>query len=285
MNEKYNQQPDTQPTPASTPEQSANLESEKTSTPPPDPAPAAQMEQPSKPQLSPENTPESAPPPPSSPSYEEILAAKKKKTDAINTLGDKIAEFMKTNIVLEMFEKRSDIVSYIVTGICFFFTVLAMLLGSSSFVFGFVALIFGFFSLSKKTTVPLSIALSTLSLFSFVRFIRSIAGIVRYEKYFLFPAEFTLTFFFSLFEMALIGFLTYLSWNYFAAALPPKPQNHYEQQKQQQKQPQSQQYAQPPVLTPLEKNAGAKRKYCMKCGTENNGDATFCKHCGNRFLS
>lgn len=181
-------------------------------------------------------------------------AAKKQKTDAINNLGDKIASALKADPILAFLEKNSEAFSYIATGACAFLSVVLMTAGSFRIPFGVISVIFGFFAISKKKLLPLTVAMSTVSLFSLICFIHSIAYIVQTVKYSFFGAAVggaVLGMFFSLLELAAVGFLTYIVWTYFLATQPPKAapiqQPYYGQQPQQYGQP-----VQPVQQTPVQ---------------------------------
>lgn len=184
--------------------------------------------------------------PPQEP-YAYTAAEKKRKADAINALGDKISAVMRTNPVLAVIDRNNDIISYIVTGVSALFTMLSMFLNHFDIVFGYISLIFGFFALSKKSALPLAASLSVLSLFKLVCFINSIANFAVLDRNAFFSAGFVISFVFSIFELTAIGYITFIVWTYFAAAMPerPKPQPYYEKPPIQPVQPPPQQYGQP----------------------------------------
>lgn len=243
-------------------------------------------------------------------------SVKKQKTDAVNNLGDKIAQALKADPILNFIEKNSEIFSYVVTGICVLLSIILMSAGNFRIPFGVVSVIFGFFALSKKKLLPLAVAMSAVSLFSFICFIHSIAYMIQTVKYGFFGSVFggaLLGMFFSLLELAAVGFLTFIVWNYFLAMLPPKPaQQPYYGQPQQpaqygqnMQQPpiqpvQSVKPAAEPILDPIASSPASvsapvsvatavqekpkvTHKFCSACGTENSIDASFCKQCGNKF--
>ncbi len=239
---------------------------------------------------------------------------KKQKTDAVNNLGDKIAQALKADPILTFIEKNSEIFSYIVTGICVLFSIILMSAGNFRIPFGVVSVVFGFFALSKKKLLPLAVAMSAVSLFSLICFIHSIAYMIQTVKYGFFGSVFggaLLGIFFSLLELAAVGFLTFIVWTYFQATLPPKPapvQQPYYGQPQQPAQ-YGQNMQQPPiqpaqsvkpaaepildpiaassapatVVTAVQEKPKVTHKFCSACGTENSIDASFCKQCGNKF--
>lgn len=179
--------------------------------------------------------------------YIDPAADKKRKTDALNALGDKVSAVMRTNPVLAVIERNADVISYIVTGVSALLTMLSMSLNCFAVVFGYISLIFGFFALSKRSVLPLAVSLSVLSLFKLVCFINSIANFVVLDRYAFFSAGFVISFVFSIFELAAIGYITFIAWTYFIAAMParPRPQPYYGQPPAQPVQPPPQQYRQP----------------------------------------
>lgn len=211
-------------------------------------------------QYNPQPAQNQTPPPPyASPQgpYRDTEAEKKRKTAAVNELGDKISAVMRTNPILSVIDKNSEIISYIATGVCVLFSLLPMIFGSFGIAFGYVAVICGFFALSKKKMLPIAAALSSVSLFMLINFIHSIVSfamnIYRYHS-----AGEVISFIFSLLELAVVGFVTFLAWTYFAASLPasPRPQPYYGQPvqpaPQQPNQPPVQPYQQPaPAPTPV----------------------------------
>lgn len=197
--------------------------------------------------------------PPQKP-YIDPAKAKKEKTDAINGLGEKISLILKTHPVLAAIEKNAEIFSYIATAACSLLTIVLMTMGNFSIPFGIIAVIFGFFAISRKKMLPLTVAMTAYSLFSLVCFINSIVHIVevaRYSFYFQVMGGAVLNMIFSLLELGAIGFLTYLTWIYHLAAVPEKPmqQPYYGQPNQapQYTHNQTTQYTQPappPVPVP-----------------------------------
>lgn len=155
--------------------------------------------------------------------YVDPAAEKKRKADAINALGDKISAVMRTNPVLAVIDRNNDIISYIVTGVSALLTMLSMFLNHFDIVFGYISLIFGFFALSKKSALPLAVSLSVLSLFKSVCFISSIASFAVLDRNAFFSAGFVISFVFSIFELTAIGYITFIVWTYFAAAMPERP--------------------------------------------------------------
>lgn len=176
--------------------------------------------------------------PPQKP-YVDPAKAKKEKTDAINELGDKIAAALKTNPILAAIEKNSEIYSYIATAACFLLTIVLMTMGSFQIPLGIIAVIFGFFAISKKKVLPLTVAMTVFSLFSLVCFINSITRIVdvaRYGFYVTALGAAILGMIFSLLELGAVSFLTYIAWTYHLATVPAKPavqQGYYGQPPQQ----------------------------------------------------
>lgn len=191
--------------------------------------------------------------------YVDPAAEKKRKANAINALGDKISAVMRTNPVLAVIDRNNDVISYIVTGVSALLTMLSMFLNHFDIVFGYTSLIFGFFALSKKSALPLAVSLSVLWLFKLVCFINSIAGFAVLDRNAFFSAGFVISFVFSIFELTAIGYITFIVWTYFAAAMPerPQPQPNYGKPPIQPVQPPTQQYGQPESVPASEPAAAA----------------------------
>lgn len=232
---------------------------------------------------------------------------KKRKRDAVNALGDKVADVLKADPILAFLEKNAELFSYIATGVCALFSILLLPVGG----FWIVPIILSLFALSKKKLLPLTVSMSALTFFDLVGLLRSIGSIFsRQSNAFvrLVSIGTLFDFFISLVEFAAIGFLTYIVWTYFLALQPTK--SAPPQQPQQPVQPvqpaqptQTTQPAQPaqPVLTPINSdnsagsdaasgqntpssaNMAGTDKKCSVCGAENTPEALFCKQCGNRF--
>lgn len=186
--------------------------------------------------------------PPQKP-YIDPAAAKKQKTDAINALGDKVSAVMKTNPYLAAIEKNSDIFSYIATGVCVLLSIFLMAVGVFNVPFGIIAVIFGFFALSKKSVLPLTVALSAFSLLELVCFIRCIVVLIQrinsiYNLAVYGAGSAVLSLIFTLLELGAVSVLTYFAWTYYLASKPARPvqQPYYGQPI-----PPAQQYPQPPA--------------------------------------
>lgn len=280
------------------------------------PAPQ-QNQQPQQPILQ-NPSPQYAPPPKP---YVDPAIAKKRKADAIDSLGDKVAEALNANPFLTFIEKNSVMFSYIATGVSALFTLVAMTLANFTLVFALIAVIFGFFALSKKKVLPLALALSVLTLFSLIAAIGSIVmvaqmgDLVRIASYVSsdnplagYVVGGILVIIFGFIETLAVGFLTYCAWDYHMAlnsVRAPMQQQYYNNQPMQQNAPVQQapvnsqpvqqaapapapQTAPAPVPQPVQQTAPVQQpapavKYCSSCGTQNNGDALFCKSCGKKF--
>lgn len=221
-------------------------------------------------------------PQPRMPMIDPMLERQRKK-DAFYAFSDKLAAFMQTNPLLKGIASFSDIISYFVTAVSLIMTIIVFCLGGSSEIFAVAALIFGFFSLSKKSLLPLTIALSSFSSLGVVAFILKIVDMAEIGKWGTVPASTVIYFIFFIVELAIIGTLTALAWMYFVAMLPPRmyaPQQPYGAQPMQQPyngQPmQQQQPMQQPAAAPVQKT-------CPACGSVNTGEADFCKICGNKL--
>lgn len=234
--------------------------------------------------------------------YVDPAAAKKKKTDAINNLGDKVAEALNANPILAFIEKNSAIYSYIATGASAVLTILAMVLANFTLVFSFIAVIFGFFALSKKKVLPLAAALSVLTLFSLISCIGSFVMVVQLGDLIQLASYISsdgalagyvgggiVAAVFGFIETAAVGFLAYCAWDFYLASSPAnapmqQPQYYNNQPMQQPAAPQQTAPAQAPVQqsAPVQQAAPAV-KYCSACGTKNTNDALFCRSCGRKF--
>lgn len=212
------------------------------------------------------------------------MIARQRKRDTFFALSDKVAAFMQTNPLLKGISSFSDIISYFVTAISMIMTIIVACLGGTTQVFAITTLIFGFFSLSKKSLLPITIALSTLSSLGLVTFITNIVKMAEIGKWGSVSASYVINFIFLIIELIIIGGLTALAWIYFVATLPPRmyapqPQQPYGGQPMQQpmqQQPIQQQPMQQPAAAPVQKT-------CPACGSVNIGDADFCKICGNKL--
>lgn len=232
--------------------------------------------------------------------YVDPAVAKKKKKDALDALGDKIAAFLDSDPILGAVGKFSDIIAYGAIGVMVVFSILSLCLSGGSIIFPIIALIFSILALSKKSSLPLAVDLSVTAVFYFVQFIMTIVSFARYGKWgATAPAGMVIGFIFHIVEMAAIAFLAYVAWTYFVACLPPKayaPQQPvYPQQPVQPAAPvQPVQAAQPvqpaapvqpaqPAQTVQNEQTAAQDKICSQCGQANTADAAFCKNCGGKL--
>lgn len=221
------------------------------------------------------------------------MIAKQQKKDAFNALSEKAAAFMQTNPVLKGISSFSDIISYFVTGVSAIMTIILMCLGGISQIFAVLTLLFGVLSLSKKSILPFTVALSSLSAFGLVNFILSIVHLAQLGKWGVVSGSAIVSFIFSIVELIIIGCFTALAWTYFVAMLPPKmyqPQQPYYggQPMQQPMQPQQPVMQQPvqPVQTQqpvMQQPAVSVEKTCPACGSANADGADFCKICGSKL--
>lgn len=245
-----------------------NQQSSPQQTIPQQPAPQQPAQQSVAPAQQPQYQQYAPPPRP----YVDPAVAKKQKKDAFDALSDKMAAFMNTNPVFKFIGKYSDIISYIVTGVSALLTIVSMSLGRFEIIFALTAVIFGAFAVSKKTLLPLTAAMSSLSLFSLICFINRIITMAALGRFL--SGGYVFSFIFSIFELGIIGYLAFVCWTYFLALLPPKTY-----------QPAQPYYGQPVQQpTPVQQDSqSVSQKFCSACGSANAGDAAFCKICGNKF--
>lgn len=226
---------------------------------------------------------------------------------ALEELADKMAAFFSTNTFLGVIARGSHIVAYIVTGIGFLIATINLFLGAASVPLGVIALMFGVLSVSKRSTLPLAVALTYVSLFELISIIFSLVYLVNLSNQYTFDMGYALSLVFSflvgLVEFALLAVSTVISWIYFAASLPPKayqpyvqppygqvpppPPQQYGQQVPPQQYPQQappQNYQQPPAAPPQPAPAPQPQgKVCPVCGVANEAEAGFCKGCGTKL--
>lgn len=224
------------------------------------------------------------------------LLAKQQKRDAFYAFSDKVAAFMQTNPVLKAISNFSHIISYFVTFISVVMTIIIMCFGSATQIFTAAAILFGFLSLSKRSMLPLAIALSVTSVFNLVIFILNIIAMAEIGKWGTVPGYLIIYFIFLIIEMLIIGGFAALAWSLFAATLTPKmyqpmPQPVQQPVQQPMQQPVQQPVQQPmpqpmqqPVQQPMQQPAAdSVQKTCPACGSVNTDDAGFCKICGNKL--
>ena len=261
-------------------------------------------------------------PPPSGNYFEALLAKEKKKAD-FEKFSGKVEEFCKGNSFLATLFGFSDILSYIVTGICVIGSIIMMFLGSIYSVLCISAILVGAFAVSKKTVLPLALAFSGVALVKLINFVFTAVYLDAVGNLAMFSTEaaalstaYVLQIIYILLELAVLVFPTVMAWSYFAATLPPRvyqpvplygqapPQDYgqippqpYGQVSPQQPVPQvyqqpSVQQAAPPVQPEAESvqaeppsQPQPENKYCSACGTKNRLEAIFCSGCGQKLDS
>ena len=257
------------------------------------------------------------PQPQPQPGFDQNPVATRRKV-ALQEMADKMAAFFGTNGFLNVLARGSHVVTYIVTGLGFLIAVIDLFLGVSSVPLGVIALMFGVLSVSKRTTLPLAVALTYVSLFELIMMIFSLVTLINLSNAYTMDMGYALSlvfgFIIGLVEFALLAVSTVISWMYFAASLPPKmsqpqpygqvppqgyngqvpPQQYGQQvppqQFNQQVPPPQPAYQQPPVppvppqpaapVPPQQPAAAVQPKVCPSCGTANDPAAITCKSCG-----
>lgn len=244
------------------------------------------------------------PPPPSGNYFEALMAKEKKKAD-FEKFSGKVEEFCKGNSFLAALFGFSDILSYIVTGICVIGSIIMMFLGSIYSVLCISAILVGAFAVSKKTVLPLALAFSGVALVKLINFVFTAVYLDAVGSLAMFSTEaaalstaYVFQIIYILLELAVLVFPTVMAWSYFAATLPPKvyqsvplygqaPPQGYGQVPPQQ--PYVQQAA-PPAQTEAESvqaeppsQLQPENKYCSACGTKNRLEAIFCRGCGQKL--
>lgn len=207
------------------------------------------------------------------------MMARQRKRDAFYAFSEKLAAFMQTHPVLKGISSISDILSYFITVISLVITIVVMCLGGAYQIFTVATILFGFFSMSKKSILPFAVSLSITSAFSIVTFILIIVNMAEVSKWGAsVPASTVIFFIFHIVELAVIGCFTALAWTYFAAMLTPKMYQPMQQ-------PVMQQPVQQPVMQPVMQQPAQVpvQKTCPACGSANAGDADFCKICGSKL--
>ena len=177
------------------------------------------------------------------PQFINIAEVNARKKSAFEAMADKMAAFFGTNGFLSALANRSDIICYIITGVGLFMSIIEMFFGVFGASLAIAALIFGVMAVSKKSLVPLSVALSYVTLFSLIAFIATLVNLISMaiSYWFDFSDAIVIVFelIFSLVEFAVLCTATILSWSYFAATRPPRMYYAYNGQ------PAPQQYRQP----------------------------------------
>ena len=176
----------------------------------------------------PQQSPQMPPPPP--PVYVNPAEVKKKKKESFEKFADKMSEFCRSNPILAAISGVSDILSYIITGICVVMSIILMFMGSIYTVLSFAAILLGVLAVSKKTALPLAAALSGVALAKLWNLIFTIVFMASASQLAWYSGEagrlataYLLQIVFILLELAAIALPTVMAWQYFAATLPPKP--------------------------------------------------------------
>ena len=208
---------------------------------------------------------------------------------------DRLTDFCNTNGFLRSFSKISDIFAYIALVVGTTLSIMTMVLGSTAgMIFVITPLLFAFLALAKKTVLPLSLTLTTLSSLTVSNII---VYIVRMAKaYALTVGSVVLFVFYIIFTVVELIFLvifTVAAWSTFASMVEPKqyPQptpQPYQPPVQPAPQPQYQQPVQPappvqPVqqaAPPVQQAAPASDIWTCTCGMTNPLTAHFCQNCG-----
>ena len=230
-------------------------------------------QQPQAPQTPP---PQQTPPPPQQapqqmpqvPVYVNAEELKKRKKEGFEKFAGKLADFCRSNSILAVVSGFSDILSYIVTGVCVVMSIVLMCLGSIYAPLSIAAIIIGVLAISKKTALPLATALSGVALVKLVNLIFTIVYMASASSLAWLSSEaaglaaaYVFQMIFILLELGVLTLPVIMAWQYFAATLPPKqypvpmynnqmpqqPAQNYQQPAQSYQQPPVQNYQQPPV--------------------------------------
>ena len=233
------------------------------------------------------------------PGFDQNPMATRRKV-ALEEMADKMAAFFSTNAFLRVLAGGSHVVTYIVTGLGFLLAVINLFLGVSSVPLGVIALMFGVLSVSKRSTLPLAVALTYVSLFELIGMVFSLVTLINLSNSYTMDMGYALSLVFSfivgLVEFALLTVSAVISWMYFAASLPPKvyqpqpqpygqvpPQQYGQQvppQQFNQQVPPPPQYGQQPPVAPQQPAAAMQPKICPACNAANDPAAITCKSCG-----
>ncbi len=224
-------------------------------------------------------------PPQAVPQYADYGSIKAHKKKLFADLAEKMTAFFSVNPILRLFASCSHIISYIVTGIGFVFSIIVMIcMHTFPVELGYLALVFGLLAVSKKTLLPLSISLSYVAIFNIVALIAAIVSIASIPAGYSIDAGYMVGFVFEMVfrivESIVLVILSIVSWLSFAATLDP-PQVQYAQYP----------YGQAPVQEPAQyaqqpaqyAQQPAANKVCPQCSTVNAPDTAFCKNCGTKL--
>ena len=207
------------------------------------------------------NQPPQQPVPP--PNFAAVEAEKKRKKAAFEEFSGKVSDFCRGNGLLNSISAFSDILSYIVTGVCVVMSIVLMSMGSIYAVCSIASILMGVLAISKKTVLPLAVALSGVALVKLVNLIFTIiftaaAGSLAWlsSQAGALATAYILQIIFILLELAVLVLPIVFAWQYFAATLPPKtyqPAPAYNNQAP--GQPYGQAPAQQPVQQPYQQPA------------------------------
>ena len=140
-----------------------------------------------------------------------------------------MADFCGRNSLLSAVSGISDILSYIITGICVVSSAIMMFLGSIYSALSIVAIFAGIFAISKKTMLPAAAAFSGVVLVKLMNFIFTVffmsaaRGLARFSgEAAALAAAYMIQLICIALELMVLALPTIMAWLYFAATLPPK---------------------------------------------------------------
>lgn len=226
--------------------------------------------------------------------YANMEEIRQRKKSAFEGMAEKMAEFFSTNGFLKIFSKISDILSFILTAVALAVSILILIgmggysaLGSALPTLSFTVVTFGFLAMSKKTLLPLAIALSEVAA---IYLTTLIVGLVTFAQFYwtaMSVVGYVFSFIFAVVDIALMVTLAIIAWMNFAAMLGPKqyqPQPMYAQPAPQQ--PVAPAPVAPAPAAPVPAQAApapAQVGVCPACGIANEPGSAFCKGCGTKL--
>ncbi|MCH5200711.1 MAG: hypothetical protein J1F60_07095 [Oscillospiraceae bacterium] len=203
------------------------------------------------------------------PAYVNAQEVKKRRKEDLERFADKMANFCKGNPVLSAVSGFSDILAFIIAGVCLLMNILLFSIGRLPIYepLAIAAIVFGVLALSKKSVLPLAVSLSVVAVTKLLSLIFTIINLadIGATLAFLYSGVAVMYVFqliFIVMELAVVALPAAIAWQYFIAALPPKaypapmynnqmppqggqmPQQNYQQPAQSFQQP-AQNYQQP----------------------------------------
>lgn len=166
---------------------------------------------------------------PQPPMYVNPEEVKKRKREEFGRFADKMADFCRSNSVIAGISKVSDILAFLVAGVCLLMNILLFSIGRLPIYepLAIAAIVFGVLALSKKNALPLAAALSVVAVAKVLSLIFTIINLAEIGSAMSFiysgvAVMYVFQLIFIVIEIAIIALPTILAWQYFAASLPPK---------------------------------------------------------------